>query len=50
MIQSFEPRVTVTEVAVTYNPNDNAVSVRIDFKIINTERPLSLDLVLERTR
>ena len=50
MIQSFEPRVTVTEVAVTYNPDDNAVSVRIDFKIINTERPLSLDLVLERTR
>ena len=50
MIQSFEPRVTVTEVAVTYNPDDNAVSVRIDFKIINTERPLSVDLVLERTR
>ena len=50
MIQSFEPRVTVTEVAVSYNPDDNAVSVKIDFKIINTERPLSVDLVLERTR
>jgi predicted component of type VI protein secretion system len=50
MIQSFEPRVTVTEVAVSYNPDDNAVSVKIDFKIINTERPLTVDLVLERTR
>lgn len=50
MIQNFEPRVETTEVTVNYNPDENAVSVKIDFKIINTERPLSVDLVLERTR
>ena len=49
-IVNFEPRVEVTEVIVSYRPDENAVAVRIEFKVINTERPLTLDLVLERTR
>jgi phage baseplate assembly protein W len=49
-IVNFEPRVEVTEVTVSYRPDENSVAVKIEFKVINTERPLTLDLVLERTR
>ena len=50
MINNFEPRVEVLDVAVNYKPDDNGVAVTIQFKIINTERPITLNLVLERTR
>jgi phage baseplate assembly protein W len=47
---NFEPRVQLLEVDVNVSPDNNSVYVSIYFKIVNTERPLSLDLVLERTR
>lgn len=47
---NFEPRVQLLEVDVNVSGDNNSVYVSIYFKLVNTERPLSLDLVLERTR
>jgi phage baseplate assembly protein W len=48
-VNNFEPRVQLLDVNVQVSDN-NSVLVNIEFKILNTERPLTLDLVLERTR
>lgn len=50
LITTFEPRVELLDVGVVYDEGNNSVSVRIDFKILNTFTPLTMDLVLERTR
>lgn len=50
LINNFEPRAELTDVIVFFRPDNNSVHVTIEFKIINTERPITLDLVLERTR
>ncbi len=49
-VNNFEPRVELLNVDVLVSENSNSIGVTIEFKIVNTERPLSLDLVLERTR
>jgi phage baseplate assembly protein W len=50
VIDSYEPRVDLLDVKVTYSPNNNSVYVTIYFKLKNTESPLSFNLILERTR
>lgn len=50
MVNNFEPRVVLLNVDVNYAPDGNELRVTIEFTIVNTERPLTLDLVLERTR
>ena len=50
LVNNFEPRVDLIDVLVDFNPDANYVYITIEFKIVNTERPLTLDLVLERTR
>lgn len=50
LVNNFEPRVELLDVLVNFDPDANYVNVTIEFKIANTERPLTLDLVLERTR
>jgi phage baseplate assembly protein W len=50
VINNFEPRVNLIDVFTTVQPDSNDVSISIVFKIVNTERPLTLDLTLERTR
>ena len=50
LVNNFEPRVELRDVVVDFNPDGNTLSVTIEFKIANTERPLTLDLILERTR
>ena len=50
LINNFEPRVELIDVLVDFNPDVYYIHVTIEFKIANTERPLTLDLVLERTR
>ncbi len=50
VINNFEPRVNLIDVFTTVNEDSNDVSISIIFKIVNTERPLTLDLTLERTR
>jgi phage baseplate assembly protein W len=49
-INSFEPRVELTNVAVSVDEDSYTVGISIEFRIINTTRPLTLDLTLERTR
>lgn len=50
VVNNFEPRVELLNVDVYVAEDSNAIRVTIEFRIVNTERPLSLDLVLERTR
>jgi phage baseplate assembly protein W len=50
VVNNFEPRVQLTEVNVNVSDENNAIYITIQFKIVNTERPLTLDLTLERTR
>jgi phage baseplate assembly protein W len=50
VVNNFEPRVQLTEVNVNVDDGSNSIYITIEFKIVNTERPLTLDLTLERTR
>ena len=50
VINNFEPRVNLIDVTIRESRDSNEVFVSIEFKIVNTESPLSIDLVLERTR
>jgi phage baseplate assembly protein W len=50
VINNFEPRVNLIDVEVVESDDEHSLYVNISFKIINTDSPLSLDLVLERTR
>lgn len=50
LVNNFEPRVELIDVVVDFDPDGNDLSVTIEFKIANTERPLTLELILERTR
>ena len=49
-ITNYEPRVSLNEVGITFSPDDHEIYVRIYFTIINTTRPLTVDLILTRTR
>lgn len=49
-IINFEPRVRLISVDVKYTPDTNAVVATITFTIVNTSRPISINLVLKRTR
>jgi phage baseplate assembly protein W len=49
-IDNFEPRVEVLDVIVVVSEDEYEVSVTIEFQIRNTNKPLTLDLTLERTR
>ena len=49
-ISNFEPRVRLLSVSVDLSPDTNTAYVTIVFKIVNTEKPLTVDFTLERTR
>jgi phage baseplate assembly protein W len=50
LINNHEPRVNLTEVVVNVSADNNSVYVSIYFTILNTLKPITLDLILERTR
>lgn len=50
LISNFEPRVRLIGVEVIASPENNGLYVSITFRIINTEKPLNLEFMLERTR
>ena len=50
VINNFEPRVQVLDVQVNDEIDSNAVYVTLEYKIVNTERPVTLEFALERTR
>jgi hypothetical protein len=49
-IANFEPRVDLLGVAVRFSPENNDAYITVMFKIKNTETPVSVNLILERTR
>ena len=49
-VNNFEPRVELLNVDVVVSEDTYEVYVTIEFQIINTTAPLTLDLTLERTR
>jgi len=50
LINNFEPRVNLKQVDVNVSSDNNSVYVSIYFTILNTQAPITLDLILERTR
>lgn len=50
LIANYEPRVELLEVKVVASPENNSLYVNIVFSIINTQLPIALELILERTR
>jgi phage baseplate assembly protein W len=49
-VNNFEPRVQLLNVDVVVSEDDYEVYVTVEFKIVNTTQPLTLELTLERTR
>ena len=49
-VNNFEPRVELLNVDVVVDPDEYSVYVTIEFRIVNTTQPLTLELTLERTR
>ena len=49
-INTFEPRVQIIDIICVVAPDDNTVYVTIDFTILNTTAPITLELTLQRTR
>lgn len=50
VIEKFEPRVSIIDVKLQETPDKNSISVDIEFKIINSERPITLKTTLQRVR
>jgi phage baseplate assembly protein W len=50
LINTYEPRVVLTQVQVTYSHDTYEVYVRIEYKIVNTSTQQTVEVTLERTR
>lgn len=50
VIYNFEPRVVIIDVTVDFKEEYNQLIVYIVFKIKNTMQPVSVSVILERTR
>ena len=49
-ITTFEPRVVVNSVTVSSNTDNNSLNVTLVFTIVNTVNPVTMNVVLQRTR
>jgi phage baseplate assembly protein W len=50
VLEKFEPRIVVLDVLAQERPDSNELNVTIIFKIINTERPITLKTTIQRVR
>jgi len=50
VITSFEPRVNIIDIICVVASDDQTIDVTIEFTILNTTAPITLDLTLQRTR
>ena len=50
VIEKFEPRIVVLDVLAQQRPDNNELDVTIIFKIINSERPITLKTTIQRVR
>lgn len=49
-ITNFEPRVRLMGVRVSFDENNDTINVEVEFRIVNTETPITVDFTLKRTR
>ena len=49
-ITTFEPRVVVNSVTVSSKADNNSLNVTLIFTIVNTVNPVTMNVVLQRTR
>lgn len=49
-INNHEPRATLVSVQVSFSPENNDAYIAIVFKLKNTQTPIAINLILERTR
>jgi len=50
VLQKFEPRIVVLDVLAQEKPDNNELDVAVIFKIINSERPITLKTTIQRVR
>ena len=50
VIRNYEPRVEVLNVRVTPDYDNNGYNLRLDFRVINKNEPLTVTIFLERIR
>jgi phage baseplate assembly protein W len=50
VLTNYEPRVSIDNIAVTANPDQNSFTVTITFYIGNNTLPTAVNLLLERSR
>ncbi|CAB4126709.1 COG3628 Phage baseplate assembly protein W [uncultured Caudovirales phage] len=50
LIFNHEPRVNLIDVIINLKPDNNSIDISIYFTILNTSKPITLDITLERTR
>lgn len=50
LIEVYEPRAELIGVDVNEKPDLNTINIQIVFKIINTVKPITLDVLVERIR
>lgn len=50
VLQKFEPRIVVLDVLAQEKPDSNELDVTVIFKIINSERPITLKTTIQRVR
>jgi phage baseplate assembly protein W len=49
-VDNYEPRVRLTNVTANLSPDSNSVYVTVEFVIVNTSVPQTVNLILNRTR
>lgn len=49
-IENYEPRVVLISIEISANPDNNTLYVSIVFRIVNTQQPIEVNLILQRTR
>lgn len=50
VIRNYEPRVVLLNINVLSEPESHSITLDILFKIRNTDLPISVDVILEKTR
>lgn len=50
VIEKFEPRVKVLDVVIQETPDNNSIGLSLTFKIVNTEKPITLNTTIIRVR
>ena len=49
-VSAFEPRVNLDNVDVIASPDENSITITLTYRVLNTIRPITLHILLERTR